>query len=528
MSDDKPIHLCVKGLGEIDIDESISHWKKTNDYVSWLFQSDKNVISDENINLLNKNISKFKNNFAYFIANNGQYVKKAKLRSVEGRGTKDGDKHLPDGWGGEAALWINCIDFEDSNLDELKYLLLESDEEPYLDLDKSRKLYPFRPRTSVNLVVFNVEPPPLPEKTKREDSMNNKEQILISKINDSIKKTGVTFSLQQITNYYLSLKTKPFVILTGISGTGKTKITELFAKAVCEDFQKQYLLLPVRPDWNDDKYLLGYYNPLTKKYQSTPFLEFIMQAEQDRQNPYFVCLDEMNLARVEYYFSTFLSAMESNKKIKLHSETDIKTESGKEISSEIEIPPNLFFTGTVNMDETTYRFSPKVLDRANTIEFTEIELLKPRENENSSSNKPDLVELFKRYFLKDEVRTNGITSNTYRDWENKNWNDLSGFLDSINKDSLEKNNLHFGYRIRDEILRYEYFAEKLGNSDFTIDTALDFQIKQKILPRIKGPESIRPSLESLRDKLAGKYLLSSAKINQMLEALQNGYTDFYQ
>ncbi len=253
-----------------------------------------------------------------------------------------------------------------------------------------------------------------------------------------------------------------------------------------------------------------------------------MQAEQDRENPYFVCLDEMNLARVEYYFSTFLSAMESNKKIKLHSETDIKTESGKEISNEIEIPSNLFFTGTVNMDETTYRFSPKVLDRANTIELTEIELLKPRENENSSSDKPDLVELFKRYFLKDEVRTNGITSNTYRDWENKNWNDLSGFLDSINKDSLEKNNLHFGYRIRDEILRYEYFAEKLGSSDFTIDTALDFQIKQKILPRIKGPESIRPALESLRDKLAGKYPLSLTKINQMLEALQNGYTDFYQ
>lgn len=357
---------------------------------------------------------------------------------------------------------------------------------------------------------------------------DNNEQIMIISVYDFIKNKGFTFPRHQIINYYLSLKTKPFVILTGISGTGKTKITELFAKAVCENFEKQYLLLPVRPDWNDDKYLLGYYNPLTKKYQSTPFLDFIMQAEQDRGNPYFVCLDEMNLARVEYYFSTFLSAMESNKKIKLHSETDIKTESGKVISNEIEIPPNLFFTGTVNMDETTYRFSPKVLDRANTIEFTEIELLKPRENENSSSDKPDLIGLFNRYFLNDEVRNNGITSNIYRDWEDKNWNYLLGFLDSINKESLEKNNLHFGYRIRDEILRYIYFAEKLGSSDFTTDTALDFQIKQKILPRIKGPESIRPALESLRDKISDKYPLSSAKINHMLEALQNGYTDFYQ
>lgn len=386
----------------------------------------------------------------------------------------------------------------------------------------------------LNVYLKPLEPP-IPPPTTTELPKENPplevtidEPTMVRGICRFIKNKGFTFPLNQIINYYLSLKTKPFVILTGISGTGKTKITELFAKAVCEDSQKQYLLLPVRPDWNDDKYLLGYYNPLTKKYQSTPFLEFIMQAEHDRENPYFVCLDEMNLARVEYYFSTFLSAMESNKKIKLHSETDIKTESGKEISSEIEIPPNLFFTGTVNMDETTYRFSPKVLDRANTIEFTEIELLKPRENENSSSNKPDLVELFKRYFLKDEVRTNGITSNTYRDWENKNWKDLSGFLDSINKDSLEKSNLHFGYRIRDEILRYVYFAEKLNSSDFTTEIARDFQIKQKILPRIKGPESIRLALESLREKLADKYPLSSTKINQMLEALQNGYTDFYQ
>lgn len=307
-----------------------------------------------------------------------------------------------------------------------------------------------RIKSSLTKIVVNPEEETVEIKYENGDMA---ESNLIEHIYHFISNKGFTFSSQQIINYYLSLKTKPFVILTGISGTGKTKITELFAKAVCKDFEKQYLLLPVRPDWNDDKYLLGYYNPLTKKYQSTLFLDFIMQADQDRENPYFVCLDEMNLARVEYYFSTFLSTMESNKKIKLHSETDIKTESGKEISNEIEIPPNLFFTGTVNMDETTYRFSPKVLDRANTIEFTEIELLKPRGNENSSSDKPDLVELFKRYFLNDEVRTDGITSNTYRDWEDKNWNDLSGFLDSINKESLEKNNLHFGYRIRDEILR---------------------------------------------------------------------------
>jgi len=183
-----------------------------------------------------------------------------------------------------------------------------------------------RIKNSSTKIVVNPTEETVEIKYEKNDTTENN---LIGQVHHFILNNGFTFSSQQIINYYLSLKTKPFVILTGISGTGKTKITALFANAVCENFKKQYLLLPVRPDWNDDKYLIGYYNPLTKKYQSTPFLDFIMQADQDRKNPYFVCLDEMNLARVEYYFSTFLSAMESNKKIILHGETDIKTESAR-------------------------------------------------------------------------------------------------------------------------------------------------------------------------------------------------------
>ena len=359
----------------------------------------------------------------------------------------------------------------------------------------------------------------------------NNEQIIVYSIYDFIKKEGFTFSHQQIINYYLSLKTKPFVILTGISGTGKTKITELFAKVVCENFKEQYLLLPVRPDWNDDKYLLGYYNPLLEKYHSTRFLDFILKATNDPKNPYFVCLDEMNLARVEYYFSTFLSAMESEQKeIDLH-RNNVKNEDGNEIPGKIEIPPNLFFTGTVNMDETTHRFSPKVLDRANTIEFTKINLLDmetQQQNENSSPNESNIKSLFKEYFLDDEVRQNGRNSKTYKEWVNKNKENFVKFLHQINKDALEKHNLHFGYRIRDEILRYMYFAEKLYSDEFNEAAALDFQIRQKILPKIKGTESIGPALESM-GKLIEKYPLSKAKLNQMLEALnKNGYTDFYQ
>ncbi len=366
------------------------------------------------------------------------------------------------------------------------------------------------------------------EETVELKSENNSENVLIRQIYNIILSEGFTFSLPQITNYYLSLKAKPFVILTGISGTGKTKITELFAQAVCQDFDKQYLLLPVRPDWNDDRNLLGYYNPLTKQYQSTPFLDFIMKAAQDTENPYFICLDEMNLARVEYYFSTFLSAMESgSKEISLPGYGTVKTGYGKEMQDKIIIPSNLFFTGTVNMDETTYRFSPKVLDRANTIEFNEIDLLKSRENEDSSPINPKLIELFKKHFLNDEVRKNGTSSGTYKEWEKNNWVERVGFLDRINKEALEKHNLHFGYRIRYEVMRYLYFAETLNSDDFTTDTALDFQIKQKILPRIKGPESIREALKSLRD-IIHEYPQSTKKFDQMIGVLDNGYTDFYQ
>lgn len=199
------------------------------------------------------------------------------------------------------------------------------------------------------------------------------------------------------------------------------------------------------------------------------------------------------------------------------------------------IPSNLFFTGTVNMDETTYRFSPKVLDRANTIEFNEIDLIKPRKKPDPTSKISDLIDLFKKHFLNDNVRLKAAEpkkyqkaeSEEYQEWETKNWTEYVDFLHRINKEALEEQNLHFGYRIRDEILRYMYFAETLSSNDFTTENALDFQIKQKILPRIKGTESIREALKSLR-KIIDKYPQSAEKLDQMIGALDNGYTDFYQ
>ena len=210
---------------------------------------------------------------------------------------------------------------------------------------------------------------------------------------------GFLFSGETITRYFLSLKTKPFIILTGISGTGKTKIAQIFAEYMCQDEneeakEKRKAFIPVRPDWMDNKGLLGFYNILDQKYHSTPLLDLILNAKANSDKPYFVILDEMNLAKVEYYFSDFLSIMESRtvdnpdgEKIHLHSLEEARTHDGREIPQKIHIPRNLFFTGTVNVDETTYMFSPKVLDRANVIEFNEVNL------EGYSSSK------FSEYFL---------------------------------------------------------------------------------------------------------------------------------
>ena len=147
-----------------------------------------------------------------------------------------------------------------------------------------------------------------------------------------------------------------------------------------------YVVIPVRPDWVDNRGLLGYLNPLTNEYSTTPFLNLLLRAREEenrakaadeKPHPFFVILDEMNLARVEHYFSDFLSALESGEAIPLHEDEAVdsgESQSGPRVPRKLKVPGNVLFTGTVNVDETTYMFSPKVLDRAFTIEFDQVDL----------------------------------------------------------------------------------------------------------------------------------------------------------
>lgn len=303
----------------------------------------------------------------------------------------------------------------------------------------------------------------------------------IDRITLYIKSKGYTYEDDLIKNFYLSLKSKPFVILAGTSGTGKSKLVKLFAEAVgATSGNGRYKLVPVKPDWSDSTDLLGY-RDLGGKFHPGLLTSFIRKAMDDIENPYFICLDEMNLARVEYYFSDILSVMETRTNDKERIKTDkLLAEElfgdnveAKKIYQDIYIPENLYIIGTVNMDETTFPFSKKVLDRANTIEFSKVDF------DYSFNKNPEIDsimlnnEFFKSQFLRlddcgqyEEIVQKVIT-----------------ILKNINE-VLMNSNLYFGYRIRDEICYYTIYNEK--NNLVSFNEAMDNEILQKILPRIQG------------------------------------------
>lgn len=262
--------------------------------------------------------------------------------------------------------------------------------------------------------------------------------------------------------------------------------------------------ISVRPDWTDNRGLLGYYNPLRMSYVVTPLLKLLLEANaewtdakaQDRTPlPYFVLLDEMNLAKVEYYFSDFLSVLESRKitdgkltqePLALHDHpTDLTTRSDDGIEMLIPrtlaIPPNVLFTGTVNVDETTYMFSPKVLDRANVIEFHDVDLPRYLRNEAAESDLAGLVIPAERtVHLSLGGHDHPSPTHAYTAAA-----DLAPIV-AVNE-LLTLQNRHFGYRVANEIGAFVAQVRKLvGTDKSTINAALDIQMLQKVLPKLGG------------------------------------------
>lgn len=327
--------------------------------------------------------------------------------------------------------------------------------------------------------------------------------------------------------YITSLLAKPFVILTGNSGTGKTRISKQFAEYLeweSDEGKKNWVIIPVGADWTGNTKILGYYNPLAEdgngKYEKTKIVELIEEANRHKEIPYFVILDEMNLSHVERYFSDFLSHMETP-------DTPFELEG---YTRRLDYPENMFVVGTVNIDETTYMFSPKVLDRANVIEF------KPQKEDvfkvfsaagtvgkmvpvNDGSAQAFLKlakEIRTGKFAVDEDLTHYYTD-VDGDFTGSNLDYVEGVFSDI-YEIVQKYDFEFAFRTVKEIRNYIAAAyELLEKTEFNLNQIIDEQLLQKILPKIHGnKKEIGQMLEELTG-LCDKYslVLSKKKIEQM-------------
>lgn len=353
------------------------------------------------------------------------------------------------------------------------------------------------------------------------------EDTYIDDIVRFMKSRQFTFSPAFVARFVTSLQSKPFLILSGMSGTGKTKIAQLFAEYMIRGKNGRgaagknrdadnLAFLSVRPDWLDHRGLLGMYNPLTEQYEATPLLRIMLRAKENPEQPYFVILDEMNLAKVEYYFSDFLSCLESRRisdsgdvlqeAVQLHNCHDLEkavtivdgNHKRYEVPPSMEIPLNLYFIGTVNIDETTYMFSPKVLDRANVLECNRVEMRKywMEESEEHDYVHTSTVEEKNEWFTSGGEYHLSLYSKEYRQPE---WRPiLNGAYQELSElhKLLEGEGYAFGYRVIDEIMTYVLFSSYYEYS--SIRGALDAQIVQKVLPKLHGN---RKQLETLLTKL---------------------------
>lgn len=386
--------------------------------------------------------------------------------------------------------------------------------------------------------------------------------------------------------YITAIKSKPFLLLAGISGTGKSRIVRELARA-CWDVDsaeynahkpKNFEMVQVKPNWHDSSELIGYVSRVSgeAEYINGPFLQFIAKAWSEPDVPHFLCLDEMNLAPVEQYFAEFLSVVESRKNNDGKIETDPILKGPKEkyeandtdwysklvdhltssccnpssahaikqqfLSEGISIPQNLIVVGTVNMDETTFSFSRKVLDRAMTIEMNKVDLMAGLTNRHENIGKIEFADIIGKavegvdvYAAHQAVCDKAIA-----------------YLESINA-TLDKTPFKIAYRTRNELLLYVVnnlsWKTDDESEDFVIARALDEITCMKILTRIEGDETkvsanfldglgnaIKSGLVEIdKDLLQANKShkgdayqpISLDKLNEMKERLKSGYTNFW-
>ena len=382
-------------------------------------------------------------------------------------------------------------------------------------------------------------------------------------------------SVSEYRRYITAIKSKPFLLLAGISGTGKSRIVRELARACwvegSEEYKaqkpKNFEMVQVKPNWHDSSELIGYVSRVSGSpvFVAGDFLKFVAKAWENLDVPCFLCLDEMNLAPVEQYFAEYLSVAESRKcqedgtittdpilekskedwyrvlTAELTDDEDIRT---RFLNEGICIPQNLIVVGTVNMDETTFSFSRKVLDRAMTIEMNEVDLYGGLDSQHEKIGKLEAGNLI-------GTAVEGV--DVYQD--NKAVCDMAlKYLEAVNTE-LVGTPFKVAYRTRNEFLLYvvnnlPYNKDQDGNEleqNFVIARALDEITSMKILSRIEGDET---KIGKLLDKLSATiaeqlkvvsekeysakkddgekvYSVSLAKLEEMKKRLEGGYTSFW-
>ena len=264
----------------------------------------------------------------------------------------------------------------------------------------------------------------------------------------------------------------------------KSRIRESFD--LIESSDLNYQIVPVGANWTDNTNIVGYYNVITDDYQSTPAYELIKKAKDDPRNPYFLILDEMNLSHVERYFADFLSAIESGEEIPLYGNNET-----------LGLPKNLFIIGTVNVDETTYMFSPKVLDRANTLEFNTLTAWEYMSSDLDEGDFEGNINYLQSPLIDSDVsdlnieELKEILSEISCNDDNL-WEILAIELTAF-QEILKDSSFDFGFRVINEILRFMVVAWRYENEPDEWnywERYFDAQIKQKILPKLHGSEKV--------------------------------------